>query len=69
MNQEGYKDETAEKAIREYNRMSYEMKRAVNSLQNIASMLGFEIITIRDKKTRGEFHLHAGRKTNQPKEI
>lgn len=69
MNQEGYKDETAEKAIRKYNRMPHEMKRAVNNLQNIASMLGFEIITIRDKRTRREYHLHAGRKTDKRTEI
>lgn len=38
MNQEGYKDKTAEEAIR--------------YLNGIAELLGFEIVTMRDKKTK-----------------
>lgn len=63
MNGEGHSDSTAEKAIREYNRMPYEKRKAITGLQNIASLLGFEIITIRDKRTRREYRLYAGRKT------
>ena len=51
LNQEGYKDPTAERAIREYNRLPHRTKEALYHLQVIASMMGFEIVEIKDKHT------------------
>lgn len=51
MNHEGYKDTTAEKAIARYNRMPYHMRRALKDLQDIASLFGFEILIVRDRRT------------------
>ena len=51
MNHEGYRDDTAEQAIRNYNRMPHHMKEAVHHLKAIASLLGFEIVELRDRKT------------------
>lgn len=54
MNQERYRDDTPEKAIRNYNRLPRHMKEAANYLRGIASLLGFEIVVLRDKKTGRE---------------
>ena len=51
MNQEGYRDPTAEKAMREYNRMPHSMREALNAVQAIASLVGFEVTEVRDKRT------------------
>ena len=51
MNQEGYRDPTAEKAVREYNRMSHSMREALNAVQNVESLMGFELVEVRDKRT------------------
>lgn len=49
MNHEGYRDDTAEQAIRNYNRNH--VKEAAHHLKAIASLLGFEIVELRDRKT------------------
>ena len=51
MNQEGYRDPTTEKAVREYNRMPHRMREALNAVQAIASLVGFEVVEVRDKRT------------------
>lgn len=40
-----------EKAIARYNRMPYHMRRALKDLQDIASLFGFEILIVRDRRT------------------
>ena len=57
MNQEGYTDKTAEEAIRNYNRLPRHMKEAIRYLNGIAELLGFEIVTMRDKKTKRVINL------------
>ena len=51
MNQEGYRDPTAEKAMREYNRMPHRMREALTAMQNVVSLMGFELVEVRDKRT------------------
>ena len=55
MNHEGYRDPTADVAVKRYNQMPYHMRRVVNDLQNIASLLGFDILIIRDRRTGREY--------------
>ena len=50
MNHEGYQDPTAERALRRHNQMPYHMRRALTDLQDIASLFGFDIITINKDK-------------------
>lgn len=63
MNHEGYKDPTADKALHRYNQMSYHMRRALTNLQDIASLFGFDIITIKDRRTGRKYRVEE--KTNQ----
>lgn len=51
MNHEGYQDPTADKTVRRYNQMPYHMRRALTDLQDIASMFGFDILIIKDRRT------------------
>ena len=51
MNGEGYKDPTADKAIRDYNRMPYRIKQVLLAMNSVASLHGLEIIAVRDKQT------------------
>ncbi|MDD6515956.1 MAG: hypothetical protein PUG45_11215 [bacterium] len=37
--------------MREYNRMPHRMKEALNAVQNVASLMGFELVEVRDKRT------------------
>lgn len=55
MNHEGYKDPTAEEAIRRYNRLSHNEKEALYHLNQIASLLGFRIVKVKDKRTGREY--------------
>lgn len=55
MNQEGYRDDTAERAIRRANRTPYHVKQVLTALRKVASLSGFEVIGIRDKKTGKEY--------------
>ena len=63
MNHEGYQDPTAEKAVRRYNQMPYHMRRALTDLQDIASLFGFDIITIKDRRTGRKYRVEE--KTDQ----
>lgn len=50
-NNEGYQDDTAGKAIRNYNRMPHNIKNAFNALNNLANLVGLEVVELRDTKT------------------
>lgn len=63
MNHEGYQDLTAERALRRHNRMPYHMRRALTDLQDIASLFGFDIITIKDRRTGRKYRVEE--KTDQ----
>lgn len=55
MNHEGYPDPTAEQAIRNYSRMNHKEKDALYHLNQIASLLGFRIVKVKDKRTGREY--------------
>ena len=55
MNQEGYRDDTAEKAIRQANRTPYHVRQVLSALRTVASLSGFDVVAIRDKKTGKEY--------------
>ena len=63
MNHEGYQDPTAERALRRHNQMHYHMRRALTDLQDIASLFGFDIITIKDRRTGRKYRVEE--KTDQ----
>ena len=50
-NKEGYCDPTAGKAIQDASRIPHHVKEAHKALKDIASLLGFEILVLRDRKT------------------
>lgn len=50
-NQEGYRDPTAGKAIQDASRIPHHVKEAHKALKDIASLLGFEVLVLRDRKT------------------
>lgn len=50
-NQEGYCDPTAGKAIQDASRIPHHVKEAHKALKDIASLLGFEVLVLRDRKT------------------
>ena len=49
--QEGYCDPTAGKAIQDASRIPHHVKEAHKALKDIASLLGFEVLVLRDRKT------------------
>lgn len=55
MNAEGYKDPTAERAIKKYNRMPHRIRETLGVLNNIANLTGLEIVSVRDKRTGKEY--------------
>ena len=63
MNEEGYRDPTADRAIRSYNRLPHGKKEDLSALCIVARRLGFEVIGVRDKKTGREVILDAERKS------
>ena len=50
-NQEGYRDPTAGKSIKDASRIPHHVKEAHKALKDIASLLGFEVLVLRDRKT------------------
>lgn len=62
MNGEGYKDPTAEQAIRKYNAMPHHIKTVWNALNRVAGLHGLEITGIMDRKTGREYDLGSNRK-------
>lgn len=63
MNGEGYKDPTAEQAIRKYNAMPHHIKTILNALNNVAGLHGLEITGLRDRKTGREYDLGSNKTT------
>lgn len=55
MNHDRYLDPTAEQTIRNYNRLTHTEKDALYHLKQIASLLGFEIVSVKDKRTGKEY--------------
>ncbi len=51
MNAEGYRDPTADKAVRNASRMPQYIYEVFKALNTVANLHGFEIIGLRDKKT------------------
>lgn len=49
-NQEGYRDPTAGKAIQDASRIPHHVKEAHKALKDIASLLGFEVLVLRDRE-------------------
>ena len=54
-NSEGYRDPTAGKAISDVYKASKRTKDAIKVMHDIASLLGFELVEIRDKKSGRTF--------------
>jgi hypothetical protein len=54
-NKEGYPDPTASQAIRAAGRMPLHVHQAYNAIENIAGLLGFELLALRDKRTKKEY--------------
>ena len=55
MNGEGYKDPTADKAVRNASRMPKAIYEVYKALNLVAELHGLEITGLRDKKTRKEW--------------
>lgn len=55
MNQEGYRDPTADKAVRNASRMPRHVRNVYNKLEAVAGLCGFEIIGLRDRRTGREY--------------
>lgn len=54
-NGEGYPDPTAEAAIRNVSQMPKHVREVYKELSLAAGLMGFEIIGLRDKKTKKEW--------------
>lgn len=54
-NSEGYSDPTAGKAIRAAVRMPTHVYNVYSALNQVAGLHGFEIVGLRDKKTKKEY--------------
>ena len=54
-NNEGYRDPTAGKAISDAYKVSKHTKDALKAMHDVASLLGFELVELRDKKTGRTF--------------
>ena len=66
-NKEGYCDPTAGKAIQDASRIPHHVKEAHKALKDIASLLGFEILVLRDRKTGGGIPMETVREENEKK--
>lgn len=62
MNHEGYRDPTAEKAIKRAGKMPKAVYAVYKALNDVASLHGFEIIGLRDRKTGKIWKVRAGTK-------
>ena len=52
MNEEGYRDPTADRAIRSYNRLPHGKKEDLSALCIVARRLGFEVTGVQEQKDR-----------------
>ena len=51
MNHEGYRDPTADQAVRNANKIPRRIKDVMRAMDAVASLHGLEIVTVRDRKT------------------
>lgn len=51
MNHEGYKDPTADQAVRNTDKIPRRIKDVMRAMNAVASLHGLEIVTVRDRKT------------------
>lgn len=55
MNGEGYRDPTADMACRNASRMPKHIRDVIRALNQVASLHGLEIVTVKDKKSGKEW--------------
>lgn len=55
MNGEGYRDPTADQAVKNASRMPKHVREVYRALQIVANLQGFEIIGLRDRRTGKEW--------------
>lgn len=51
MNKEGYRDPTAEKAVYNASKVPRRIQEVMDAMNQVASLHGLEIVTVRDKHT------------------
>lgn len=51
MNHEGYRDPTADQAVRNAEKIPRRIKDVMRAMNAVASLHGLEIVTVRDRKT------------------
>ena len=51
MNHEGYRDPTADQAVRNAEKIPRRIKDVMREMNAVASLHGLEIVTVRDRKT------------------
>ncbi|HJC16044.1 MAG TPA: hypothetical protein H9705_09560 [Candidatus Fusicatenibacter intestinigallinarum] len=57
LNGEGYRDPTADQAIRNAGRMPRRIKDVVRAINTVASLHGLEIVVVRDRHTGKEWRM------------
>ena len=55
MNHEGYRDPTADQAVRNAEKIPRRIKDVMRAMNAVASLHGLEIVTVRDRKTGQEW--------------
>lgn len=55
MNHEGYRDPTADQAVRNTEKIPRRIKDVMRAMNAVASLHGLEIVTVRDRKTGQEW--------------
>ena len=55
MNHEGYRDPTADQAVRNTDKIPRRIKDVMRAMNAVASLHGLEIVTVRDRKTGQEW--------------
>lgn len=57
LNGEGYRDPTADQAVRNVSRMPRRIKDVVRAINTVASLHGLEIVVVRDRHTGKEWRM------------
>lgn len=57
MNQEGYKDPTAERAVHNAGKMPRNIHKVVQAMNELARIHGIEIVKVRDTRTKQEWEI------------
>lgn len=57
MNQEGYKDPTAERAVHNAGKMPRNIRKVVQTMNELARIHGIEIVKVRDTRTKQEWEI------------